>query len=156
MKRTKKINANKFFLIENNFPLTASLPVTMSLYSVGGAAALCSCCSTTARSFITTIVLIAATLVRSPSAFCHGLLAPHSATLQSAILLHSSHHVIGLPSALFAKLIDAIKVWSGDVIQFNSVLMACLKALFMCDNFTGVCHRLGEWRDNAVLDYVSK
>lgn len=68
--------------------------------------------------------------------------------------------MIGLPSALFAKLIAAIKVGSGDVIQFNSVLMPRLKALSMCDNFGGVCHRLGmcRRRDNAALDchYIGK
>lgn len=43
--------------------------------------------------------------------------------------------MIGLPSALFAKLIAAIKVGSGDVIQFNSFLMPRLKALSAYDNF---------------------
>lgn len=58
--------------------------------------------------------------------------APLSAELQPAILLHSTHHMTGLASVLFAKLIDTIKVWSGDVIQFNFVLMACLRALSAC------------------------
>lgn len=66
--------------------------------------------------------------------------------------------MIGLPSALFAKLIAAIKVGSGDVIQFNSVLMPRLKALSMCDNFRGVCYRLGKCRrrDNAALDCLHR
>lgn len=54
--------------------------------------------------------------------------------------------MIGLASAMFAKLIAAIKVGSGNVIQFNSVLMPRLKELPMCDNFIGVCHGLRKCR----------
>lgn len=119
---------------------TLSLPCCLSvcLYSVGGAAALCYTSTTTIRFFPTAITLTTATMVTRPATFCYSLLAPHSVVLRSAILLHSSHQMIGLPSALFVKLIAAIKVGSGNVIQFNSVLMPRLKALSMCDNFRGV------------------
>lgn len=133
-------------------PLIAWLHVGVSLPSVGGAAALCYTSTTTVRFSPTAITLTAAAMVWRPATFCHSS-SLHTLVLQSAILLHRSHHMIGLPSALFAKLIAAIKVESGDVIQFNSVLMPCLKALSMCNNFRGVCHRLRKYRrrDNAPL-----
>lgn len=105
----------------------------------------------------TTISLIAAAVWR-PATFCHALLATHFVVLQSAIPLHSSHHMIGLPSGPSAKLIDAIKVWIGDVIQFCSVLKLCLKALIMCDDSRGVCHELGNYkkkRDDVASDWPS-
>lgn len=103
-------------------PFTASLPVGVSLPSVGGAAALCYTSSATVRFSPTAFTLTAAaTFRRRPAPFCHSRsLRRPTVVLQSAILLHSSHHMTGLPSALFAKLIATIRAGSGDVIQFNS------------------------------------
>lgn len=105
---------------EYKYTFIALLPVGVSLPSVGGAAALCYTSNATVCFSPTAITFTAATMVRRLATFCHGC-SIHTVVLQSEILLHSSHHMIGLPSAMFAKLIAAIKVGRGDVIQFNSL-----------------------------------